>query len=767
IGLDRDTGWRRVEDLIEVPPEAVAVQLVVMTHASFGVLQVDDIAVQDAMAGHSAVDTTGWIEYGADTLTTRGTMGDMSRFNERPAGRHGFLTVKGDQFTFEDGTGPFRFWGVAIAGDASLPDKETAGAVAGRLAAMGVNCVRFHHLENTWSGPRTIIDYSATTPDGKPTSRVRNPEMLDLLHYFMARLKAEGIYIYLDLITSRQFQSGDGCPIWHPGDKGMDCKGIIGHPAVRGLLKEFNEKLLTTPNPYTGLAPVNDPAIILSEVINEDDLALERQCRSDQGPYGAFYRQRFNTWLRRRYSSEGEILKAWQVPGEPSPLRDGEDLHDLSLSHGYEVSTWSRVLYERYRDGSDERRFMHRDEDRLRFWDMIQREAWQDVIAHARGLGYRAPMTGSNMPATHLHSRLANVQLGQWCDEHSYFNLGGWCHWKNEPIRNVNELTVPPGDLRLKAMLAPADYPFTLSEWNTCNDIDTAYVHVPHYAFRMAFHGWSGGNHFAFSWGSPPERSGGLSMEQHVGLIGQWPIAALMFRRGDLAVGEKKVIEFPVEKIFDFDYHSGGGRPLPWGAIDRRLAAAENIKTRFVDRPGAGVKIPELDASLVDEENGMLLTGTGQVMWDYGRGALFINTPRTVWAAGEFGGGTEQLGPVTIELDNPGASIAVTALDGMRPIRQARRLFIMAVARAYATGAVYNRSRTYVKEHGHLPLVGEPVRAKLQIETPGARACHVIAYGPEGKPAGVPSHVLVDGVLTIRLGREQARGFYYGVEIRR
>ncbi|MCK4374517.1 MAG: hypothetical protein KAX19_04280, partial [Candidatus Brocadiae bacterium] len=439
IGLDGDTDWRKVETIVDVPPKAVALRLMVMMHASTGVLQVDDIVVEDAMAGDSTVDTTGWIEYGADTLTTEGTPGDMSRLNEKPAGLHGFLKVSGEQFYFEDGTGPFTFWGAALAGGTTLPDKETAQRVARRLAAMGVNCVRLHHLENTWSGATTLIDYSARTDDDKPTSRVLNPEMLDRLHYFMAQMKEQGIYIYLDLITSRRFQQGDGCPIWKPEPAGMDCKGVIGHPAVRQLVKEFNRKLLTIPNPYTGLAPVEDPAVILSEVINEDELALDGRFASDAGPYGAYYRQRFNEWLRQRYGSAEKVPAAWQVAGESSPLLEGEDPADAALVHSYGLTTWNRVMYERYRKGSDQRRFMHRDEDRLSFWDHVQREAWQDVIAHARGLGYEVPMTGSNMPNAHLHSLWANLELGRWSDEHSYFDLGGWQHWKNDPIRNVNE----------------------------------------------------------------------------------------------------------------------------------------------------------------------------------------------------------------------------------------------------------------------------------------------------------------------------------------
>ena len=45
--------------------------------------------------------------------------------NEKPAGKHGFLKVKGDHFEFEDGT-PGRFWGVCINASANFPEHAHA-----------------------------------------------------------------------------------------------------------------------------------------------------------------------------------------------------------------------------------------------------------------------------------------------------------------------------------------------------------------------------------------------------------------------------------------------------------------------------------------------------------------------------------------------------------------------------------------------------------------------------------------------------------------
>ena len=63
--------------------------------------------------------------------------------DEKPAGKHGFLTVQGERFVFEDGT-PVRFWGTNLNSGACFPEKPYAEKLAKRLAAYGCNMVRFH-----------------------------------------------------------------------------------------------------------------------------------------------------------------------------------------------------------------------------------------------------------------------------------------------------------------------------------------------------------------------------------------------------------------------------------------------------------------------------------------------------------------------------------------------------------------------------------------------------------------------------------------------
>ena len=61
----------------------------------------------------SAQNSTNWFVFKPNTITQNNAI-DMSSWLDKPAGKHGFLQMKGKDYAFEDGT-PVKFWGVNIA----------------------------------------------------------------------------------------------------------------------------------------------------------------------------------------------------------------------------------------------------------------------------------------------------------------------------------------------------------------------------------------------------------------------------------------------------------------------------------------------------------------------------------------------------------------------------------------------------------------------------------------------------------------------------
>jgi len=138
--------------------------------------------------------------------------------NEKPAGKHGFLKVKGDKLVFEDGTRG-RFYGVNFNSALNFPDHEFARITAKRLAKFGLNLVRFHQMDADWCVPNIFY---FTRGKRKDNTRSLDPESMDRFDYLVYCLKEQGIYMYLDCLTYRRFRDGDG--VKYPEELGFAAK---------------------------------------------------------------------------------------------------------------------------------------------------------------------------------------------------------------------------------------------------------------------------------------------------------------------------------------------------------------------------------------------------------------------------------------------------------------------------------------------------------------------------------------------------------------
>lgn len=236
---------------------------------------------------------------------------NLRSWNHRPAGRFGHVRAGKDGHLYI-GKERVRFLGVNLCGPACFPRKEDAPKIAARMAKFGINIVRFHHMDSTWS---PLINYR------KGDSRHLNPEVLDRLDYFIAQLKKEGIYVNLNLLVSRLFLPGDGLPeeIQRLPWKERHIIGFFYEPILE-LQKEYARKLLTHRNPYTGLTYAEDPVVAFIEINNENGLIHAwLGGRVDRLPkvFLDDLRRRWNEWLRRRYGTTRWLRKAWGVRTEP------------------------------------------------------------------------------------------------------------------------------------------------------------------------------------------------------------------------------------------------------------------------------------------------------------------------------------------------------------------------------------------------------------------------------------------------------------------
>lgn len=231
------------------------------------------------------------------------------------AGSQGWVQVSPEAHYVVGGS-RIRFVGANVSATSAMPTHPLADAHAARLAKFGFNSVRLHHLEAPWDKANVLVDYTATS------SRTLSAARLDRLHYFVAKLASHGIYSDLNLLVSREFQSGDGLgpEITQLGWKDQQILGFFNPTAV-ALHKEYATALLTAPNPYRSNVPLGlDPAVSFVEIMNENGL-LQKWFEGVLDTMPAVYRSqlqtRWNQWLTQRYANTAALLSAWGAVVQP------------------------------------------------------------------------------------------------------------------------------------------------------------------------------------------------------------------------------------------------------------------------------------------------------------------------------------------------------------------------------------------------------------------------------------------------------------------
>ena len=88
-------------------------------------------------------------------------MTDVSFLNAKPAGVHGPIVAKNGHFVEKNTGARMRFLGTNFAAKDAFPSHADAEKVAARIANLGINLVRLHHMDNSdWGQDASIWDYS-------------------------------------------------------------------------------------------------------------------------------------------------------------------------------------------------------------------------------------------------------------------------------------------------------------------------------------------------------------------------------------------------------------------------------------------------------------------------------------------------------------------------------------------------------------------------------------------------------------------------------
>ncbi len=598
---------------------------------------------------------------------------DLSFLNaaDKPAGKRGFLRAHGEDFVFEDGS-KARFWGTNVTAYAlfNTTPPELVRNQAKRIAQLGFNLVRIHHHDSAWVAPNV---FNLKAGD---STRELNAYALSRIDWWIACLKAEGIYVWLDLHVGREVTAKDGVDGFSEIGGGAERGKIFGfsyvNDSVQARMKEFAGAYLTHVNQHTGLAYKDDPAVVAVLITNENDVSHH---------FGNMMLPDKNVpWHNERFM---------RLAGE------------FAARHGLDTDK----VWRSWEFGPN-KLFLADLEHRLH----------SDMTAHLRGLGVKAPIVGTNFWGQMSIAGLPSLAAADFIDVHSYGTA-------NEVENNPR---YKPGLASWIAAGAVTGKPLTVSEWNVEPFPVFDRFQTPlHLAAIASLQGWNGLLQYAYSQSPIAGTIGPSNWEafNDPAMIATLPAAALLYRGRHVSEGPVTYsLQLPPDAVTGEGYSPFNSRAI------RTLTETSRFRITLPRFPQlawlepatapAGAKVIETaDYDAVGPGKTGICSDTGEICRDWVRGVVTVDTPKSQIASGWIGGQTLELADATVALSTRNASVAVQSLDDS-PIAKSGKILISAAAQAIPVSP------------GRLPYFTEPVEGRVMIRArPGLKLSILDATG--------------------------------------
>lgn len=643
---------------------------------------------------------------------------DLRSLNEKEAGASGFISAKGDDFVRGDGK-PIRFYAVNT-GVPELDDTQL-DYFAARLAKVGVNMVRIHGL---------YADRGGADPLAISAKR------LDRTHYLVAALKKRGIYTHFSSFFPlwMEVKPSDGIP----GYEALARKHPFGlpyfDPRMQELLRSWLKQTLTANNPYTGLSLAADPAVGIVELINEDSLFFWTFSEKNVGKsqWEALER-RFATWMAKRPRD------AWQ--GE-AHAHDGEGRLGL-------LDPWNLTGDGLAKAGPGKKA---RALDQIRFYAETMRDWYADTTDWLRkDCGVRCAVSASNW-TTADNGTLGLIERWTYTgagtiDRHGYFggkhegDGAGYSVRAGHTYEDKCAL-LDPADLPIKFSQL-AGHPHIISEiaWNKPNRFIAD--NQPVISSYASLQGIDGVFIFAIGSGSWASDGGGVWTINMPGEMGQFPAAALQFRRGDLKPGETVVRQQVGENDLwqtkgtglgegrNVDFRLDGTAQGDAVAYDPLAFYAGRVERSFA--PDAKPVLVDLGKA-IDARAKTVTSTTGELRWDHGNGILRIDSPRSQCISGFLAkAGEVKLGTVTIAAPMDYGTVWVISLDD-QPLATSKRILVQAFSEERMYGFAAENGR--ISDPGRAPINVREITGTITL--PGALKGTVLdGHGYAKGPAAI------------------------------
>jgi hypothetical protein len=478
------------------------------------------VATPSALAatwGEPIGPTAEWFDFAPPTDDFSEAALDLRDMNELRAGDSGAIAVAGR--TFVRNGKPERFWGVNARDRALKLTDEQMTVFARALAKRGVNLVRLHF--RFWQ---------------EDDVRRVDAKRLERTHRLVAELAKAGISSALSILLPNALKPRpeDGIPGYDGSTKGYGL--LFSDAGFRDVYRGWWRQILSPQNPYTGRSLAEDPALALVELVNEDSTLFWTFQTNGRLPAAQArnVERTFGTFLAGRYGSVQAALDRFGG----GPVRGDAPAEGRAGVVGFRAITTTTTA---------------RTRETAEFLARHMRDVYAELRSYLTGtLGLRALVVCSNWVTA--SGRLLGP-LDKWAngacdvmDQHGYFSgphTGKDAHYlilSGHRYDDRSGLRADPRDDPEKTHDLPTsavawqDKPGIVSElgWPSPNRFR---AELP--LLALAYGSLHGTSAFAFF---TTESPGYAPMLWKFGIadpavLGQFPGAALAFRRGYVAEG--------------------------------------------------------------------------------------------------------------------------------------------------------------------------------------------------------------------------------------
>ncbi|MFW6303820.1 MAG: hypothetical protein ACOC2L_04290, partial [Candidatus Sumerlaeota bacterium] len=688
------------------------------------------------------------------------TVMDLRNMNHAFAGEKGFLERHGEHFIFQnDDDTPARFFGVSLGRYALLMNNEQLDRMARMLAKYGVNIVR--------------IPLDLQGAQGEDPGEI-NPLVLDRLHYAVHAFRREGVYTALTLFAPEALSVENSWKI--PGypvdgkERMAPWALIFYHPRMQLIYEHRARSLLRSPNPYhrKRISLSDDPALALVEVLDGDSLFAPTFQPGETIPREALapLERKFAAFAREQYGSLEAARDAWAYE------LSGDDIASerLALMPSQWLTSSALALHPERKS---------RASDQIRFFTKLMRDFYSDTRYWLKySLGVQCPVLARGGPTV-------DASLLGPLDHYSAMGADAVAYKQavagyQRPVRrgrlSEGDLFRPREHLEAPTALRAlqyADYPVVFSDlsWPMRNR-----YRAEGPLFAAAYGALQGVDAIffaemdSFHWRSILSQNSVATPAQ----LGQFPAAAKLYRRGDIATAPIVVKQsLNLEELYRLQ-GSGVEEPVSPDPLfyENLPAFSSGVSVfdplayyvgrvqRVIDNEDMVAKDPDL-SDFIDRREEVVISSNGSLKVDYGKALLTFDTERTQGAAGRLNAvSTIGLANLLIESKNDYGVIAATALDD-KPLSESEAILLQVMTteqnfdyeEADAPSAPGFRR---VEKAGVSPINIRHIRGKIALKHQDIQNLGAVALDSNGYPMlGIDGRRVryskINGMLVVEL----------------